>query len=299
MSTSGITVKGDGSTTSLFGTAGDDAFAGSNASEFFFTGGGNDWVFANAGADIVYADLGNDWLDGGDGADTLDFSVINYVSSATSTYNYHAVVFDLAKTVNKLGYLGTKTTYGFENLVGSLANDKLYGDKGANSIDGSVGNDLIDGRSGNDTLTGGSGQDTLVGGAGADLLRARDTEFQFSIDGISDQFRYTKTSESSGTTTTTADSIIGYFDHGASNHSGDKIDLSRVDANGSGAGTGTFKFIGDHAFHSNSTSEVRVTAGGGYLFKVEVDTDRDNHAEMTIFVYNGASTMLTKADFIL
>lgn len=298
MSTPGITVSGNGTTANLYGTPGDDAFAGSDATyEYFYSGAGNDWVYAGAGVDLVYADFGNDTLDGGDGTDTLDFTVLNYSSSShTSVRNTYAVVFDLAETVNKLGYLGTKTTYNFENVSGGYGNDKLYGNGGGNYITGYTGNDIIDARGGSDTIEGNLGKDTIVGGAGADILEGY-AAYILDDDGYSDQFRYSKTSESNGTTTTTADRIFGYFAHGIGS-TGDKIDLSPIDANGSASGSGSFKFIGHTAFHSNSTSEVRITAtGSSYEYKVEVDTDKDAGAEMTIFVHSYSE--LTKADFIL
>lgn len=149
--TNGYNIFGDGTTIYLRGSGGDDSFTGSSISEAFFTGMGDDHVFAGAGGDRVYADIGNDWFDGWTGIDTLDFSLINNIDADSAVENdVYRVVFDLAKTVNNLGYLGTKTTYGFESVRGSFTHDKLWGTSGENTLDAIDGNDLLDGRGGAD-----------------------------------------------------------------------------------------------------------------------------------------------------
>ena len=82
MSTSGynlISTKTSGQFETMTGSAGDDAFSGSDATQVFKTGLGNDVVFAGGGDDVVYADIGNDWFDGGSGTGTLSFFYVNYV----------------------------------------------------------------------------------------------------------------------------------------------------------------------------------------------------------------------------
>src|SRR5262249_31245180 len=61
-------------------------------------------------------------------------------------------------------------TGAFEDLVGSLYNDKLSGNGLHNNLPGNGGLDLIFGGGGNDSITGGSGNDTLIGGDGNDLI---------------------------------------------------------------------------------------------------------------------------------
>lgn len=289
--TDGINVVGNGSTTVLYGTNGDDTFSGSITGEHFFTGGGDDWVFAGGGNDVVYADFGNDWFDGWDGTDTITFGYLNTTSSANTVVNTIGVTVDLTKSVQNLGtYLGIKTIFNFENVDGSDGNDKLYGNAAVNTLTGMNGNDYLDGRAGNDTLFGIGGSDTLVGGAGADTLVGHNT---IADDGARDHFRFSKTSES-GTTVASRDSIFGTFD-GATP---DKIDLSRIDANGSASGNGTFSFIGSGSFHANSTGEVQVRAtANANEYLVRIDTDTDTSAEMSILVHS--TTLLTKGDFIL
>jgi Ca2+-binding RTX toxin-like protein len=57
-----------------------------------------------------------------------------------------------------------------ENLSGSLLNDTLAGNNGANVLKGNDGNDTLYGNGGDDTLKGGNDNDVLNGGAGADHL---------------------------------------------------------------------------------------------------------------------------------
>ena len=56
---------------------------------------------------------------------------------------------------------GFKRIGGFFNVIGSVGDDRLFGDGNANVLTGGAGNDTLAGRGGNDTLSGGSGVDTL------------------------------------------------------------------------------------------------------------------------------------------
>ncbi len=59
-------------------------------------------------------------------------------------------------------------------LYGSLLSDEIEGLAGADKLVGGLGDDTLKGGPGNDTLTGGPGRDALGGGPGNDLIRARD-----------------------------------------------------------------------------------------------------------------------------
>jgi Ca2+-binding RTX toxin-like protein len=115
---------------------------------------GNDVVNAGGGDDVVDGGLGNDILDGGDGYDTLTFAARGYTRSSAG------VVIDLALTVAQDTInAGVDTLSGFENIIGSLANDILKGTDGINLLDGAGGDDLLDGRGGADVMQGGIGND--------------------------------------------------------------------------------------------------------------------------------------------
>ncbi len=107
---------------------------------------------------------GDDILDGGGGRDRIEH---------TSSPN--GVHVDLGQNlVIDDGYdnPGTDTLIGIEDVHGSLWDDLLLGDSGANSINGRSGNDTINGRAGNDTLRGSGGDDTFVfeNGFGVDVV---------------------------------------------------------------------------------------------------------------------------------
>ncbi len=293
----GITKNGSNTSgETIAGTGGDDALSGTYSSEVFKTGGGDDWVYADGGNDTVHVGFGKDWLHGGEGFDTLYFALLNDIAPGMYDENHFNLTVDLAKSVQKLGLLGTKTIYGFEAIIGGYGNDKFYGSSHANSLDGFEGNDQLDGRAGNDTLIGNLGADTLIGGAGGDRLGGY-IDGALSSDGKIDYFRYLSTSDSSATVPANTDDVWGYFTGGALD--GDRIDLSRIDADGSlKSGNGTFKFIGQAAFDHKVGGEVRFVQLSVNTYRVEVDTDKDTGAEMAITVhsYNG---LLEKGDFIL
>ena len=78
-------------------------------------------------------------LEGGAGIDTARFDT-----------NYNAaVVADLASGT-AYGSIGRDRLFGFENLEGSLHDDRLAGDDGANALAGRWGVDVLAGRGGAD-----------------------------------------------------------------------------------------------------------------------------------------------------
>lgn len=63
-----------------------------------------------------------------------------------------------------------KGTHKIDTLVGTAADDSLFGDNGNDHIDGGAGMDRLDGGNGSDTLVGGAGNDEIDGGNGQDTL---------------------------------------------------------------------------------------------------------------------------------
>jgi len=110
----------------------------------------DDVLYGNNAGNILVGGLGNDYLDGRIGIDTAFY--------AKST---GAVTVSLAITgVQDTKSAGTDTLVDIENLTGSLFDDVLSGNDGANVIDG--------GAAGRDILSGGLGADRLIGGSGVD-----------------------------------------------------------------------------------------------------------------------------------
>jgi Ca2+-binding RTX toxin-like protein len=143
-----------------YGFAGDDGFQGN---------GGDDVLVGHEGNDTLNGGAGDDWLVGGAGSDQMNgMEGIDWVSYEDAVAR---VTVDLTLgNWQDTGGGGTDRMIGIENLYGSIFNDSLKGDGGANILSGQDGDDILDGRAGNDVLNGGTGKDSLAGGDGDDIL---------------------------------------------------------------------------------------------------------------------------------
>jgi serralysin len=253
-----------GNTASLIedvkGGSGNDKITGNQVSNTLYGNGGNDTLNGDAGNDILVGGIGADRLSGGTGIDTASYSGATkgvVANLATSTANSNDAKGDIYSSI--------------ENLTGSSYADNLSGNAGANTLTGGMGNDLLNGAAGNDLLTGGAGADDLYGGAGAD------------------RFIFTVTSES----TLAAAGQDSIFDFLASN--GDRIDLTRIDANTKIAGDQAFTFINSSAF-SGSAGELRYTkmASDTYIY---ADVNGDKKADFAIHLDDAVA--LQKGYFLL
>jgi Ca2+-binding RTX toxin-like protein len=113
----------------------------------------------------------NDTFDGGGGSDRVWF--------------YHRdsrVDVDLANGTNSVGTV----LVSIEEVIGTLHDDIIKGDGGANYLDGYQGNDLIYGHAGTDSLRGVGGNDTLYGGENDDHLEGVDDDDDLYGDGGND-----------------------------------------------------------------------------------------------------------------
>lgn len=147
-----------------------------------------------------------------------------------------------------------------DKIIGTSNADLIYGYNGNDTVGGRAGADTLNGGSGRDTLTGEEGRDHLIGGAGVDyLVGGKDR----------DVFVFAK--GATGSTKKTAD-YIGDF----SGRSGDKIDLSAVDASLKKSGDQAFKFIGSKEF--SAAGQVRYEKVGKETY-ISYNTDADAAAE--------------------
>jgi Ca2+-binding RTX toxin-like protein len=151
------------------------------------------------------------------------------------------------------------TFSGIEQVLGSGFADTLTGNATANTLWGMAGND---------TLTGAGGADVLKGGAGNDI------------------FRYVATADST-VAAAGRDTITDFA-------TGDKIDLSAIDANGAGPGNTAFSF-GTGAF--TAAGQIRVLAFAANRYGVYLETTGNNIEDALITVYS--DHVLTAADFVL
>jgi Ca2+-binding RTX toxin-like protein len=227
--------------------------------------GGDDRIFLfGGGNDVVHGGSGNDMIVTDFGADKL------FGGSGNDTL---------------------EAGFGNDTLSGGSGADELWGGAGADQLSGGTGNDRLMGdhdgsltsQQLSDTLSGGEGNDTLSGGGGGDQLTG---------GGDADVFQFEHQND---LTLTNSDSILDF-----SRAQGDKIDLSRIDANLNLAGNQAFVF---------ATTEAEKQLAGRVFFgtpaadgTVTVFLNLDGGAadeSFTVKFNDPAMTSLQAADFFL
>ncbi|WP_339526664.1 beta strand repeat-containing protein, partial [Pseudomonas sp. EL_65y_Pfl2_R96] len=207
---------------------------GSNLENLTLTGSDNLDATGNALGNRLTGNNGNNVLEGGTGADLMiggtgndTYIVDNLQDAVTETSTLASEIDTVRSSVSwTLGAnLENLTLTGSNNLngVGNTLNNVINGNDGNNLLNGGAGDDLLDGGAGNDLLVGGMGVDTLTGGSGAD-------RFVFNL--LSELGKGA-----------TSDVITDF-----SSLQGDKIDLSKLDANMLTSAFNTFTFIDSNAF---------------------------------------------------
>ncbi|MCC5621937.1 calcium-binding protein [Nostoc sp. CHAB 5715] len=225
----GLVVGGSGNDTlvsieRVLGSRFSDVLIGSNANESFLGG------------------FGDDSIDGGGGIDTVEYGFVG-----------SSVIVDLANGV-AIGGAGTDSIFNVENVKGSIFNDVLFGNSGANVINGDNGDDILSGDLGADTLTGGQGADIFSFQFGQSLVSGSDriTDFTIGTDAIglltSDPLTVTTPSSFTRAADSTATTLLNLANQ------------VFTDANGASAG--------NQALGVSGAALVRVTSGaiaGTYL----------------------------------
>jgi len=173
---------------------------------------------------------------------------------------------------------------GADKLSGGLGNDVikggagddtvLNGNDGNDSIEGNDGADRLNGNAGNDTLNGGAGTDTLNGGTGKDVLTGG-TE--------ADTFVFS-TLPVAGDSNTITDFITG-----------DKIDLSAIDANAVVANDQAFTLLAAGATAFTAAGQLRYNATTNTL---DGNTDA-NFATVEFSVVLTGVAAVVATDFVL
>ena len=172
-----------------------------------------------------------------------------------------------------------------ENATGGSRADVIRGNEAANRLDGLAGADILMGGAGSDDVRGGLGADRLSGGTGDDAIRGgRGTDHLRGDDGADD---YVFASASDSVAGNGRDRIAGFA------KGQDDIILTAIDANGSGAGNGTFRLDDGGAF---SRGEIRQTVTSGADLLLEMNLDGDGQAEMSILLL-GLTSRLVVTDF--
>ena len=235
---------------------------------------------------------GNDALDGGQGTDTAVYAGNRSAYTLTQS----------GATVTVAGPDGTDTLLNMESLQfadqtvvaagtgainGTAAGETLNGTSGQDTINGLAGQDTLNGLGDNDTLNGGDGADVLNGGEGADILNGGKGTDSLSGGNGNDSFVFSALSDSIYVGKD-PDTITDWT-------SGDRIDLSAIDAN---TGVG-----GDQAFHVGATvghtGDLVLTydAGNGRTV-LDIYVDGDGAADARIWIL-GSHAGLTSGDFVL
>lgn len=250
------------------------------------TGRGNDTIFCGNHADRIDGAAGSDTIDmgardpgrpegeydvaiGGAGNDLLIVdarleTTAVFLASGWLGYSVTSVSGRFHVEASLFERIDLKSGSGNDRLAGADNNDTLASGDGRDTVLGGGGNDSLDGGRGDDTISGGLGRDEMTGNAGRDV---------FDFDSVAES------------PASRPDMIYGFLTRT------DKLDLSDIDANGAGAGDGTFIYIGNQAFHGIA-GELRSDFG-----TVQGDINGDGVADFQIDFSNGGPTR--ESDVIL
>ncbi len=266
LGSTGTTFSINTSTDQFINAQGGDDFiwlqsTSTTADDTVHAGSGNDTVFAGGGTDTVFGGSGDDILAGEGGNDTLNGgSGSDQLEGGANN-----------DTLN--GGSGADVLVGgghADTLNGGSGDDFMLGDGDGSGLDG---NDVMSGGSGNDHLEGGGGADRMTGGLGADTF----------VFGHQNDF-------AAGTT---VDYITDF-----SRSSGDRINLSPIDARVGGTANDTFTFSSatGPSTVAGSISLSAVDANGDQTVFVNRDGGAVDHSFM---VHVGDAGTLVASDFIL
>jgi Ca2+-binding RTX toxin-like protein len=198
--------------------------------------------------------------------------------------------YKLASWQENLVLTGTNAANG----TGNGGANVIIGNNAANVLSGNGGDDRLYGAGGNDEFFGGSGNDRIFGGDGNDRIRGDDGQDTLHGGAGADRFILAKASQSPAGQG--RDVILDF-----SSAQGDRIDLSRIDANAKAPGNKAFTFIGADAF-TGTAGQLHAVVKDGLLL-VEGDVNGDRTADFQIEVHGGLGVQgvptLHASDFVL
>jgi Ca2+-binding RTX toxin-like protein len=165
----------------LVGFGGRDTIDGGNGDDILDGGKGADVLYGRNGHDILLGEEGNDNIVGGGGIDWAYYH--NALFGGDDGFNGVTVDLSTNSAVDRGGDIDHIVST--EDVIGTLNNDTLTGDGGANLLSGYLGADTLNGGGGDDFLeTGGGLGAVLIGGDGEDtafLFSNTDTNLKISL----------------------------------------------------------------------------------------------------------------------
>ncbi len=198
---------------------------GANLENLILTGTAHVNAAGNALGNVLVGNVGNNVLNGLGGADILNGGAGNDVYVVD---NLGDVVSETSTLASEIDAVSSSVSW---SLGANLENLILTGTAHVDATGNTLGN-VLAGNTGNNVLNGGAGQDTLIGGIGTDTL----------IGGVgADRFVFSALNELG---TGSGRDVIFDF----SSLEGDKIDLSKFDANVLTATLNKFSFIDSNEF---------------------------------------------------
>jgi Ca2+-binding RTX toxin-like protein len=192
------TLKGNGGADRLYGGIGDDYLYGGPGNDLLSGGPGEDRIYGEEGNDLVRGDASKDKLFGGMGTNTVSFATATtpgfegnpfpLTGSSLSVEGFpeeekgerRGVYVRLDKQRTSCGALaacnnharyagGDDLVEGFQNVIGSPFADIIVGSSANNKIYGGGGSDVIVGDGGEDEIYGGAESDYLEGSSTSTL----------------------------------------------------------------------------------------------------------------------------------
>ena len=249
---------GDGRDIVFAGIGDDTAFGGSDA----------DLIYGEAGGDRIFGDAGDDMISGGAGDDTIFGGAGNDVIVAETGDGNDVYFGDEAGGGS-----------GVDTLNMSAISSAITVDLGNGGINAGYASSAS---SGTDTLW---GFENVVTGSGADTITASNATNLIDGGAGNDTFKFASAAAANG------DTIVGF-------QTGDRIDVSGIDANGGSAGNQAFALVTGSALTGPGqlivTHETR--ADGDYTV-VHGSVDGDADAEFRINI--AGTHNLTSTDFNL
>jgi Ca2+-binding RTX toxin-like protein len=268
----------------LNGGDGDDVLDGYGGNDTFNGGAGADWFEQILSGYAAGADVIEDFVKGEDklllaidGLTRPDFSAVESIvqdgADTVITYKDVGTVrlpgVD-ASTIDESDFLfWVDGDDGSNSLEGASTNDRLSGNAGDDVLKGSAGADLLEGGTGADRLIGGKGADLLIGGADHDVLKGGEGADAFRYEALRDN----------------GDRILD-FDAA----SGDRIDLSAIDADAGQPGDQAFAFVSRFDGHAGQATLSYDAAHDRTVLKLDVDGDGRGDFAIAISGHVGAET---------